>query len=380
MGSATYNGQPGIVPSSIGNSLLQWEQQTQTDYGFDYGILNDRITGSLVWYTKDVDNLLYSKPIAISSSFTSVTQNIGSIRNSGIEFDINGKIISNRDFTWELDFNIAKNKGKLLKLNGVDTSLSLPSAYNPIIQLNEGQEFGQFYGYLDAGRFIQTAEELYAIRPIDPATGKQTYYRTTYYESAGDVYVVDLNGDGKITVDDRTIIGNANPDFFGGFGSTLFWKGLRVNLTFTYQVGGQRYWQRENSGQGGTGGFNVYNGMSFLKDSWTVKGSEGTYPHVDFYAWGENGVFTNRWLHDASYLRLNALNLSYRLPERLFKKFLIQDVEFTFQATNLFTWTKYPGMDPQGNFLSNPMYGNTYDTSTYPSAKNYNLGVKFTVK
>jgi TonB-linked SusC/RagA family outer membrane protein len=380
MGAATYNNLPGITPSSIGNSLLQWEQQKQTDLGIDYGLWNDKIYGSLVWYQKDVDNLLYGKPIPTSSSFTSVTQNIGAIQNNGLEFDVKVKLLNSNDLKWEVDFNIAKNKGILKRLNGVETVYG-GGAYQQF-KVTEGGKMGTFYGYKDAGRLFRTAEELAALLPILPTTGKQTYYRTSYYESAGDIYVLDLNGDGKITADDRTEIGDANPDFYGGGGTTLYWKGFRLNLTFTYSVGADRYWEREN-GTGGTSGLNVYNGLSnILKESWTMKGDGAKYPHVDYYGWGDNNVFSSRFIHDASYLRLSALNLSYRLPEHLFRKLLIQGVELTFQATNLFTLTNYPGMDPQGNFNTSNLafYGLGYDFSTYPSARNYNLGVKFTIK
>jgi TonB-linked SusC/RagA family outer membrane protein len=380
MGSALYNNLPGIVPSSLGNSILQWEQQTQTDIGLDYGFWNDRISGTLGWYRKDVDNLLYSTPVPISSSFSNVTRNIGALRNEGWEFDVKVKAVNTRDLTWELDFNAAHNDGILKKINGVEKYYG--GGANQRIKVMEGGKLGTFYGYRDAGRFFQTTEEVYAIRPIDPSTGKQTQYRTAYYESVGDIYVVDLNGDGKITIDDREIIGNSNPDFFGGFGSTLYWKGLRLNLTFVYSVGAQRYWEKENS-NGGTGGLNVYNGLAdILNNTWTVKGPGAKYPHVDYYGWGDNNVFTNRFIHDASYLRLSALNISYRLPDKLFKKQLIQGIELSFQATNLLTFTNYPGMDPQGNFNTyyTAFYGAGIDQSTYPSAKNFNLGLKFTLK
>jgi TonB-linked SusC/RagA family outer membrane protein len=381
MGSARYNGLPGIVPSSLGNSLLQWEQQKQTDIGIDYGLWNDRVSGSLGWYRKDVDNLLYNKPVPTSSSFTTTKRNIGSIQNTGWEFDVKIKPVVTRDLTWEIDFNIAHNSGILKKINGVDKFFGGGAYEN--FKIMEGGKLGTFYGYRDAGRFYETAEELFAIRPIDPATGKQTDYRTYFNESMGDIYVVDLNGDGKITIDDREIIGDSNPDFFGGFGSTLYWKGLRLNLAFTYSEGAERYWQRENANGGGTGGLNVYNGIAnILNNTWTVKGNGAKYPHVDFYGRGDNGIFTNRFIHDASYLRLSAVNLSYRLPDQWFRDYLIQGIELSFQATNLFTLTNYPGMDPQGNFNTSDIafYGMGYDFSTYPSAKNFNFGLKFTLK
>jgi hypothetical protein len=124
----------------------------------------------------------------------------------------------------------------------------------------------------------------------------------------------------------------------------------------------------------------VYNGITkILNESWTVKGPGAKYPNIDLYGLGDNYVYTNRWIHDASYLRLNALNVSYRLPDKLFRKLMVKNVEFTFQATNLFTLTKYPGFDPQGNFNTNPMYGYALDSSSYPTARNFNMGVKFTI-
>ena len=169
---------------------------------------------------------------------------------------------------------------------------------------------------------------------------------------------------------------------FGGFGTTLYWKGLMANLTFSYSLGGKRYWVEESSTFGGT---NSYNAPNIVKASWTVVGANASYPVVTHYGAGGNSVFTNRWLHDASYLRLSALNLSYRLPQKWFKKTVIKGVEATFQATNLFTVTKYPGMDPQGGFVTSSadnayaLYGMGSDYSTYPAAKTFNFGLKFTI-
>lgn len=379
MGSNRYNGQPGMFPSSLGNNTLQWESQAQTDIAVDYGFFDDRIRGSLGWYRKYVDNLISNKPVPVSSGFSSTSQNIGAISNTGVEFDITAEIIRQRDLKWEINFNTAHNRGKLEKLNGVDSFLGGTGTYT--YKLEEGGKLGTFWGYVDAGRFYDNDEEVWALKPIDPATGKAAnYYRaSSFAEGAGDIYIVDLDGDGKITTDDRTIIGDSNPDFFGGFGSTLYWKGLMVNLSFSYALGGVRYWAREASTFGGT---NSYNSLDIVMDSWTMKGPEASYPVVTHYGMGQNGVFTNRWLHDASYLRLSSLNLSYKLPTEWFRKSVIKGIALTFQATNLFTVTKYPGMDPQGNFSTSTsaLYGFGTDNSTYPSARTYNFGLRFTIK
>ncbi|HCD93989.1 MAG TPA: hypothetical protein DEQ93_12215 [Odoribacter splanchnicus] len=122
MGSATYNGVAGIVPSSLGNDILQWEEQIQKEVGLDYGFWDDRIRGTLGYYQKKVDNLLYSDPVPTSSSFSSVYQNIGSLKNRGVEFDVRVDIVKNsqKDLTWNVDFNIARNRTTLEKLNSTD--------------------------------------------------------------------------------------------------------------------------------------------------------------------------------------------------------------------------------------------------------------------
>nr|WP_321781076.1 TonB-dependent receptor [uncultured Duncaniella sp.] len=377
--SNSYDGQPGAYPSSLGNNLLQWESQNQTDIGLDYGFLDDRIRGSFGWYRKYVDNLITSRPVPTSSAFSSTNQNVGAISNTGVEFDVTVSIFRDRDLTWDINFNAAHNKGKLEKLNGVTKFLG--GTANDRFKLEEGGELGTFYGYVDAGRFYENDEEVWALKPFDPTTGRPAnFYRaSSFTEGAGDIYIVDLDGDGKITADgDRKILGSANPKVFGGFGSTLIWKGLMFNMTFTYSLGGKRFWDGEASKFGGV---NVYNAPNLVLDSWTMKGPGATYPIITHYGVGQNSVFTNRWLHDASYMRLSALNLSYRLPQKWFSKYLIKGIEATFQATNLFTITKYPGMDPQGNFSTSgsALYGTGTDYSTYPAAKTFNFGLKLTI-
>lgn len=381
IGSNYYDGKPGSVPETMGNPLLQWESQRQTDVGLDYGFWNDRIRGSIGWYRKYIDNQINMQtPVPISSTFSQVSRNIGAISNTGVEFDIKVDVIKTRDLTWELNFNAAHNKGKLESLNGGISDFLGGTAYDTF-KLTEGSELGTFYGYVDAGRLFMNSEEVYAQKIIDINTGMPySYYRDqSWREAAGDVFVVDLDGDGRITADgDRRILGSSNPKVFGGAGSTLYWKGLMFNMNFTYSIGGKRYWQMESSK---CGGINVYNAPTFLKDSWIYKGEAATYPRTSHYGIGSNSVFTNRWLHDSSYLRLSALNVSYRLPQQWFHNWMIQGVEASFQATNLFTITKYPGMDPQGNFTSmTAKNGAGVDSSIYPSARTFSLGLKFTIK
>ena len=153
-----------------------------------------------------------------------------------------------------------------------------------------------------------------------------------------------------------------------------------LNAVFSYSVGGDRFWDEEKNS---SGDMNVYNTSNRILDSWTVNpGVNASYPRAMYYGWGSNSIITDRYIHDASYLRMTALNLSYRLLKHLYKNSILNAVEFTFQATNLFTWTKYPGMDPQGNFSTSysAFYNMGIDYSTYPSARTYNFGIKLTLK
>lgn len=375
MGAKMYNGLPGIVPSTLGNDILQWESQDQMDVGLDYGLFNDRIRGSFGWYQKIVNNLLYSDPVPTSSSFSTVIQNIGGLKNQGLEFDIKADVLKTNDMTLTFDLNVGHNVGRLQKLNS--NAKFYGGTANEFFRIDVGGKMGEFYGYKSAGRLFRTQEEIIALKTLLP-TGYQTPYRDSY-ENPGDVNIMDLNNDGKITVDDRTFLGNANPDVYGGFGSTLIWKDFYFNATFSYALGGKRLYELEKST---SGDMNVYNVPTMALDSWTMKGDEGSLPRITYYGRGANNIMTDRYLHDASFVRLSSLNISYRLPERVLGDKLFKTMEFSFQATNLFTITKYPGFDPQGNFnassnSSGSFMGNGVDYSTYPQARTFNLGLKF---
>lgn len=375
MGSSVYNGKPGVVPETIGNDELQWEMQTQMDLGLDFGLWKERIRGTLGFYKKDVDNLIYYNPVATSSSFREVKQNVASISNKGIEFDFTADVIKSKDLKVEFNFNIAKNLPTLEKLNGTDSIYGGGS--RDYFRIKEGEKMGKFYGYRAAKRLFKNQEEISALRPRDPETGLPTKYREKS-ERIGDVYIMDLDGDGSITIDDREVIGNSIPDFFGGFGSTVYWKGFKFDARFTYSVGGDRLWQDEMKK---AGDINSSNRTTSVLNSVTMN-PNGTFPRVTYYGRGHNDIFCDKYLHDASYLKLATVNLSYRFPKSWFGNGLLQSIDITAQATNLLTITNYPGISPDGNFSSYnaAFHGAGVDNSTYPQAKTYSLGIKFTLK
>ncbi len=378
IGSSRYNESPAIAPSSIGNNALQWEQTLMKDFGLDFGLWGDRIRGTFGVYQKNTDQIIYSLPLPPSSSLTSITSNVASLKNNGFEFDIKVDVIKKRDLTLTADFNTSNNVNRILKINGITKELNFPSAQTVYMNVKEGERTGQWFGFQTANRLFVTPEEIIALQGTTNVGAKRFYRAST--ENVGDLYFIDQNGDGLINNDDRVKLGSADAKLYGGFGLTMYYKNFMVNTTFTYSYGNQRLWKQPMDDVGYVGNYNHSN-LIAGQSATLLSPYEAEMPRMTHYGDGDNGTFSDFFLYDASYIRLNALNISYRLPEKIFSNKLIQGINFTFQATNLFTITKYPGFDPQGNWSSSAIgSGMGVDNSYYPSAKIYNLGVKFTFK
>lgn len=379
VGSSRYNENPAMAPSSIGNYGLQWEQTLMKDAGIDFGLWDDRIRGTFGVYQKNTDQLIYNLPLPPSSSLTNISANVASLKNRGVEFDIKVDVIRKNDLTFTVDFNASNNVNHILKINGITKQLNFPSTQTVYMTVKEGERTGQWFGYQTARRLFVTPEEIVALQKMNPTTGAKVVYRTGT-ENVGDLYFIDQNGDGVITADDRVRLGSADAKVYGGFGMSLYYKNFMVNTTFTYSYGNMRLWKMVQDDVGYVGNYNHSN-LIAGRSATLLSPYEATIPRMTHYGDGDNATFSDAFLYDASYIRLNALNLSYRIPDHIFKNKLIQGINFTFQATNLFTITKYPGFDPQGNWSSSAIgTGMGVDNSYYPSARIYNLGVKFTFK
>lgn len=376
--SSRYNEIPAIAPSSVGNTELQWEEAELTDFGIDFGLWNERIRGTFGVYRKITNHLIYSQPLPPSTSFSSINSNVGSVKNNGVEFDVTADILKNKDFSLQVDFNASTNINRIMKINGVVKELLFPSSYTIYMKVLEGQRTGQWFGYKTAGRLFVSPEEVIALKGRS-ATGGQTNYRASY-ENKGDLIFLDQDGNGVINTDDRTTLGSADPKYYGGFGVTASYKSFRINATFTYAYGHKRLWKMPMDDVGYVGNYNHANKIAG-KSATLLSPYDAIIPRMTHYGDGGNGTFSDFWLYDASYLRLSALNLVYRVPSTFFRNWVIQGIDLSFQASNLITLTKYPGFDPQGNWSSSAIgTGMGVDNSTYPSARNFNFSVMFTFK
>ncbi|WP_191963489.1 SusC/RagA family TonB-linked outer membrane protein [Pseudotamlana haliotis] len=377
--STIYDDSPGLSPTTIGNPDLGWEQTQMFDLGLDFGLLNHRISGTVGFYEKQSKDLIYDRPIAWSSSFKDVTSNVATISNKGFEFDITYNIIQSTNNRLAFDFNFSKNLTKVTKINGSLEEIYYPGSYSPYIRLVEGGEIGQWYGLETAGRFYVNAEDTYGFVENIASTGQPSYFNTST-ETTGDLIFIDQNEDGQINDEDRVNIGSSTPKGFGGFGLTYQYKGFSFNSTFSYAYGHKRFWNLPYTDVANT---RNYNQSNLIAGQSTILNNpyDALYPRMAPGGLGQNNKFSDFYLHDASYVRLNALNIGYRLPSKVLSASAIKGIELTLQATNLFTITKYPGFDPQGNWTTTSIgSGMSIDSSRYPSAQVYSLGVRMNIQ
>ena len=379
--SNLYNEAAGLSPKNLGNDELSWEETLMTDVALEMEFWKSRIRASVGYFQKKANDLIFTNTVPASSGFTTITTNIGSTTTKGLEFSFDIDIVKNSKWQLTYSLNGASNKTVVDKFRdvGMDTYIGSNT------QIEVGQEVGQYYGYKTYHRLYGSAEEATALQ-YRKENGDIAYYRSNNKEGAGDVYFVDLNGDGKITSsDDQTYIGSSVPKLYGGMGLQLYiGTNFNVGATFSYSIGNKRYWEMPAGDTGWTGNFNQSNkiaGMSAVLSKNSPYNAK-TMPRATPNGIGRNNMFSDYWLYDASYMRLNALNVSYRLDKRYFGNTILDNIEFTLQASNLFTLTRYPGFDPQGNFTPDTsLLGEMgVDSSIYPSARTFTAGVKITFR
>lgn len=354
-GGYNYNENSGIAITSFGNDQLTWESANQFDIGFDLGLKNGKVRFEGDYFIKNTTNLLYSKPIYATSGFTSIISNIGSMRNTGFEFSINGNFTFGT-VSWNSRFNISFIQNELTSLLG-DDNLLIGS--NRVLRV--GDPVGSFYVYKQLGIY-QTDKEI----------------PDGFYDQgvrAGDVKYEDVNNDGLINVDDRQIVGNSNPDFYGGWNNAFSWKGFDLNIFLTYMEGNDVYadWRRRAARLG-----NGFEGMlkSVVDNRWTGPGTSNKVPRA-IYGQSWNGYNSTRWLEDGSFIRLRSLSLGYSLPKRLISKINIDRLRVYVQGDNLFLLTNYSGIDPEVSDNLDPRYFGV-DNFILPQLRTLNVGINVT--
>lgn len=350
----------GIAANTLGNDNLKWETTDQFDIGIDAGFMNNRIQVTLDYYAKRTNDLLVNVQVPWLTSFSSSLTNFGEVSNRGVELALTTVNINRKDFRWETNFNIAANKNEVLDIFNEEGFIYLNSiggveaVASGILQ--EGEPIGTFYGLVRDGIWNSQAE-------IE-ASGL-----TGFSVFPGGKRFVDVNGDGVISaVDDRQIIGDANPDFFGGIGNTLSYKGLELSFFWAFTVGNEIF--NETDSRIGIALDN--NTFKRFTDRWTPTNTESNIPSAEGAA---RTLITSdtEVIEDGSFLRLRNINLGYSLPVSSLN--WIQSARIYFSGINLLTFDSYSGYDPEINRgFDNLRRG--YDQAQYPTAKMVTFGLQ----
>ena len=334
-GGADYVGDAGVAPLQPGNESLTWENTWTSNLAFHFGFWN-RLNVDLELYNKKTTDMLMNVPLsyAQSNGYGYIWDNVGAMVNRGVELNLNATLLDINDFMWSVNANVGYNRNKLVELyNGV-TEYELANTNTKLVV---GHSVGEFYINRYAG--------------VNPANGDALWY----------------DKDGNITTElrdeDKVLVGkNYHAPWQGGFGTNLGWKGITLSAQFSWvadrwMVNNDRYFDESN------GRFATYNQSNRLLDRWKKPGDITDIPRHGVYT-----EFDSRLLEDASFLRLKNLMLGYSLPADLLKKTgFIRGLRFYAQAQNLFTFTKFSGLDPEGT-------SNLY-AAQYPMSRQFTFGL-----
>lgn len=361
LGSEVYTGRE---PLSYVNKNLKWESTKQLDIGIDLSLFNNRITFTGDYYSKKTFDLLLSTPIPTTSGFTTTLLNVGNIVNKGFDLDLR-TVNTTGIVKWNSAINVSINKNEMTNLN-TNTDVFLPGG----IILREGLSIGTFYGYQFEGIFQSDAEAASSAVLIGQ---EPTSPNPASVAKAGDRKYKDINKDGVINANDRTILGSAQPKFTWGFNNTFSFKNLDFSFFFQGSQGNKMANLNNIDMLNFTGQNNVL--AEAALNRWTPENPGNKYPRALSNGSVDVGIFSSNIVEDASYVRLKNVTLGYRLPAGLLRKAGIQSFRLYAGATNLWTITDYSGYDPEANTYGQSTTLIGIDYGGYPQTRTYTLGV-----
>lgn len=354
-------------PSTLGNANLSWESTKQSDFGADLSMYHDRLNFSADYYNKRTDDLLLAVDLPTEAGFNTAYQNAGSIENKGIELGLTLQVLRGdnaNSFNWTTTINYTRNRNKVLSLGGVDhlfaTSVNSDiKASGSLVQV--GQPIGVFFGYLTDGIFRDTVQ-LNAWKAVTKAASTP---------GLGSSVFVDVNKDGVIDANDRTIIGNPTPNFSMGWQNNISFKGFQVTALFDGTYGGQILNLNLYRLEGASPSGNVL--RSRYEDAWSTTNPNGQYAKIGAGIGFLGSDFTNDLVEDGSFTRLRTLTVAREIPSNWLHG-MVSGARIYVTGQNIYTWTKYSGFNPDVSSLG---IGNTnrgIDIGSYPLARTFIFG------
>ena len=351
----------GLQIFNISNPEVQWETVTKRNIGFDANLWRERILLTVDLYNNTTDNLLVQKNLTPVSGFSTYWSNDGKLQNNGYEVSLNAKVLNFKNFKFTLGASVAHYSNKILALGDGDYKTNV---YGAEVLTAVNQPIGQFYGYQTDGVYSTTEEAQADGLSMRKPTGELVPFE------AGDVRFINNDPSDKVIDEkDKVVIGNSNPDLFGALNAGLRYKKLNVQLIFNYSYGNDVYnYMRSQLETGST-----FNNQSVaVTNRWFTEGQKTTIPNSVYGDPKGNNRFSDRWIEDGSYLRLKTLEVSYELP---LKVAFLQGITVWASANNLWTLTKYLGVDPEFAANNQVLYQGI-DTGLLPQSKSYFAGIK----
>ncbi|SKB58700.1 TonB-linked outer membrane protein, SusC/RagA family [Sphingobacterium nematocida] len=375
---ASYAGTNALLPSQLGNNKIKWETTNQKDLGLDFELFSSRLRGAFGYYEKNTSDLLFSMNTALSSGFTTAMMNVASIDNKGVEFDLRGDIVRNKNFNWNLALNISTNRSKVTKINRDFSDPSAAANDNPFWAeqsmgntiLREGEPVGLIYGYVYEG-IIKTQEQL------DEYKAKSLYAQyglLTNLDFGYPMYAVHTDGYYKGYFK-RDVIGNAQPDYFGGITNSITYKNFNVIALTTFSKGGDILYLPDNKalGLGDRGNRST----RVLLPSYSADNTGADRPTLILKETNTHGTgVSSANVFDASYIKLKSISVNYMIPQKWMSRLNVANAMVYVSGSNLFTITNYPGPDPETSNDPYSLIGGYSDSASYPSMRQYTFGVR----
>lgn len=351
-----YNNNNGVLTYGIPNPDARWESTYQLDVAVDFNFFRNKLRGSVGYYSKFTRDQVLTREVIRESGMIAQSYNLGDFSNKGWELQIGSDVITGKNFSWLTDFNITQYRSKVVSLNG--------GGYK---NMRVGEPIGYFDGYKVAGIF-QDQAEIDALNSKSPSGA----YQSTKTKP-GDFKYVDVNGDGFIGDDDFVRLGKAEPDFFGGWNNIFRHRNLELSMFFNFSIGNYL----DNTGRKNLLVFtsNISNYGADILNAWRPDNKNAELPRIVQGDPNNNKRASDYFIEDASFFRLKNVQLSYVFRKPFLNKAFINNIKAYVSATNVFTLTKYKGLDPEVNAAAANTFAQGIDNNIYPQTRTITLGL-----
>lgn len=369
----------GVATGNLANENIKWESTDQYDAGFEIGLFDDRLNLTADVYYKKTNDMLLRKPLPISTGFDYILTNAGNIENKGLELALRTVNID-KGFKWETELNFAMNRNKVLSLGeGVTEQLFTDQYTNGQATgiMKVGESLGNWIGYQTEGVF--TLADFEADQTTLTAEAAANYGSPVKNKNnivPGDLRYVNTNGDDVVDNNDKTIIARTQPKHFGSLYNRFSYKGFELGLFFTYKYGvdvvnGNKHRMYKE----GNKSFNRY---ALQNDAWTIDNPNGTEPRPNYYRNTSDFNFSDKFVEDGSFIRLQSINIAYNFPSKVVKKLGVESLKIYSNMDNIHIWTNYTGYDPEVSVArgQRAITSANLDYGAYPRTFNLSTGIR----